>query len=486
MKTTKLFTAIAAAVLFFSLEGNAQTWNIPSTGASNTASYIGTTTANDVIINTGGTGTTAERMRILGSGTNNGFVGIGTSTPASLLNLSGASPTLTLTGTGMYPSNTINFSTGGSISQGYYPAFGSGSFRIYSGTSNMIRMESSNTIFSSNTGYGSSAVASANYQFDGSLASQSVLISDNTSPILTLPTGFSLGVKGKSYFGDKVGIGTTAPLNKLDIAGGAVIGSSYAGVNTAPANGLLVQGNVGIGNNFSSTTLPYASFQHWNQWGWPLSMGSFSNTNYSTTGYATTYLGFNAGLNTSTSKVQLETDGGNNGGAMVVGNVGGTLNFFTFPTATPSSAQIIDPASSSFINYRRMVITQNGAVVIGNVATPNVYDPNTGVGYSLYAVGGILTEKVKVALHSDAVNWSDFVFDKSYKLRSLNEVEKFITKNKHLPEIPSAKEVYANGIDVAEMDAKLLMKIEELTLYMIEMQKEIKALKKQNQELGNK
>jgi trimeric autotransporter adhesin len=163
---------------------------------------------------------------------------------------------------------------------------------------------------------------------------------------------------------------------------------------------------------------------------------------------------------------------------MIVGNVAGALNFFTFPTATPSSAQIIDPTSSSFINYQRMTITPTGQVVIGSTATPT--------GYNLFVEKGILTEKVKVALKSDAVNWSDFVFDKSYKLRSLNEVEKFITKNKHLPEIPSAKEVYANGIDVAEMDAKLLMKIEELTLYMIEMKKENDLLKKEVQELKNK
>ncbi len=99
-------------------------------------------------------------------------------------------------------------------------------------------------------------------------------------------------------------------------------------------------------------------------------------------------------------------------------------------------------------------------------------------GYKLYVQTGILTEKIKVALSTDAVNWSDFVFADNYKLRPLNEVESFVKKNKHLPEIPSAKEVYANGLDLAQMDAKLLQKIEELTLYVIEQQKEIEQLKK--------
>ncbi|MBN8671848.1 MAG: hypothetical protein J0L80_14240 [Chitinophagales bacterium] len=100
-------------------------------------------------------------------------------------------------------------------------------------------------------------------------------------------------------------------------------------------------------------------------------------------------------------------------------------------------------------------------------------------GYKLYVQDGILTEKVKVALSSDPTNWSDFVFDETYELRPLSEVEKFIQKNKHLPEIPSTAEVHKEGLDLAQMDAKLLQKVEELTLYIIQQQKEINNLKKQ-------
>ncbi|PXX94333.1 hypothetical protein DF185_23000, partial [Marinifilum breve] len=68
----------------------------------------------------------------------------------------------------------------------------------------------------------------------------------------------------------------------------------------------------------------------------------------------------------------------------------------------------------------------------------------------------------------------------------LKEVESFIEENKHLPDIPSEKEVLENGIAVGEMNAKLLQKIEELTLYVIEQNKEIKALRNEVNDLKSK
>jgi hypothetical protein len=69
--------------------------------------------------------------------------------------------------------------------------------------------------------------------------------------------------------------------------------------------------------------------------------------------------------------------------------------------------------------------------------------------------------------------WSDFVFEEDYNLRPLTEVEEFIKTNKHLPEIPTAKEVEENGVSLGNMQSKLLQKIEELTLYIIEEDKKI-------------
>lgn len=126
---------------------------------------------------------------------------------------------------------------------------------------------------------------------------------------------------------------------------------------------------------------------------------------------------------------------------------------------------------------RTMAISSTGKVIIGKeilTAAPSA----TPDGYRLYVSKGILTEKLKVA-NSHDINWADFVFDDEYKLMPLQHVENYIRENKHLPEIPSAKEVTKDGIDVAEMDAKLLQKIEELTLYVIQQQKDIENLKKQ-------
>ncbi len=91
----------------------------------------------------------------------------------------------------------------------------------------------------------------------------------------------------------------------------------------------------------------------------------------------------------------------------------------------------------------------------------------------LDVVGTIRATEVKVE-----TGWADFVFDKDYKLPTLQEVENHINQHKHLPDIPSEAEVKENGVSLGEMQAKLLQKIEELTLYVIKQEKEIKDLRK--------
>ncbi|MCX2680623.1 hypothetical protein OOZ15_11780 [Galbibacter sp. EGI 63066] len=110
----------------------------------------------------------------------------------------------------------------------------------------------------------------------------------------------------------------------------------------------------------------------------------------------------------------------------------------------------------------------------GNTAsTPNYYsmylDGDTG---NLGIKGRLVSKEVKV----DVDGWSDFVFEDTYTLPTLEEVEQHIQEKGHLKNIPSAKEVEENGIYLGEMDAKLLQKIEELTLYTIEQEKKIKTL----------
>jgi hypothetical protein len=102
----------------------------------------------------------------------------------------------------------------------------------------------------------------------------------------------------------------------------------------------------------------------------------------------------------------------------------------------------------------------------------------SGSCYQLYVQQGILAERFKCAASTDAVNWSDYVFDKKYKLMSVDDLDKFVKKNKHLPNIPTADDVKNDGIDLGDMDAKILAKIEELSLYIIDQQKQIDELKK--------
>lgn len=83
----------------------------------------------------------------------------------------------------------------------------------------------------------------------------------------------------------------------------------------------------------------------------------------------------------------------------------------------------------------------------------------------------------------DVDNWADFVFEDDYQLMPLNEVEQFVKTEKHLPNVPSEKELKANGMDVQEMNAVLMQKVEELTLYLIEQDKEIETMKARIEEL---
>lgn len=94
--------------------------------------------------------------------------------------------------------------------------------------------------------------------------------------------------------------------------------------------------------------------------------------------------------------------------------------------------------------------------------------------YPLAVNGGVLCEELKVMAD---VPSSDYVFEKEYELKTLSEVEKFVKENKHLPDVPSAQEFKENGYKVGEMDDMLLRKIEELTLYIIDLQKQIEELK---------
>jgi hypothetical protein len=100
---------------------------------------------------------------------------------------------------------------------------------------------------------------------------------------------------------------------------------------------------------------------------------------------------------------------------------------------------------------------------------------NFGGDYKLYVGGKILCEELTVKLQQD---WPDFVFKNDYKRMPLNELSLYIEQNGHLPNVPTAEEVSENGVNVGEMNAILLQKVEELTLEIIELNKKVEALSK--------
>ncbi len=96
------------------------------------------------------------------------------------------------------------------------------------------------------------------------------------------------------------------------------------------------------------------------------------------------------------------------------------------------------------------------------------------VAGDLSANGKITTKEIEVTLSG----WPDYVFDDDYELKSLSEVEAYIKNNNHLPGVPSEKEILENGLQLGEMNKILMEKVEELTLHMIQLEKEIENLKK--------
>ncbi|MBK9542163.1 MAG: hypothetical protein IPO49_07540 [Bacteroidetes bacterium] len=142
------------------------------------------------------------------------------------------------------------------------------------------------------------------------------------------------------------------------------------------------------------------------------------------------------------------------------------------PCVTPTSRWVTDYCNHTNDIYN---LPTTGNVGIGTSQIPS--------GYKLAVNGKIICEEVKVKLHTA---WPDFVFKPEYKLMPLHELKQFINQNMHLPEIPSASEVEQSGNSLGEMQTKLLQKIEELTLYLVQQNDKIEKLQSENANLNTK
>jgi trimeric autotransporter adhesin len=321
-----------------------------------------------------------------------------------------------------------------------------------------------------------------------------------------------------------VGIGTSAPVSKLGIMGNASIGTTYAGIN-APASGLIVEGKVGIG-----TTNPQDKLDI---------NGSLSITGNGSTGAS----GINGQKTSGVFTVNANT-GSYNGpniemNGMTKADNPGRLRFISYGTGTDKGDILFtnyDNAAQSWND--KMIITANGNVGIGtnyplngvhiknNTATStNLWLDATNISggvnwmiqstcgsnslgqgklvfrdetnakdlLTIYSTastypgvmsfnGKIYAQEVEVKLGA----FPDYVFQKEYNLMSIDNLQNYIEKNGHLPNMASKEDVEKNGIGIGEMNRVLLEKVEELSLYLIEQNKLLKEQQQQINQLENK
>ena len=143
------------------------------------------------------------------------------------------------------------------------------------------------------------------------------------------------------------------------------------------------------------------------------------------------------------------------------------------------NATITNTLYTESLNANSAVI--NGALNANSAAINGALNANSAAINGLLSannlkINGLICSKELRVMSTGAPCWPDFVFSKEYNLMPLNEVEQFITKNQHLPNVPSATEVEENGFNVGEMNATLLKKVEELTLYIIQIEKRLSDL----------
>ncbi|CAM4121396.1 hypothetical protein SAMN06265348_103255 [Pedobacter westerhofensis] len=301
---------------------------------------------------------------------------------------------------------------------------------------------------------------------------------------------FSGGVTiGTTFFfkPGKLGIGTAVPKASLDVFGTALTGgvstdptSSYGNLNFLTNSGKLFIGWNRTGGGGETDFISNA------QGG---DKGGFAFYNHDNSGNQRQLMNIfangNVGIGTNIPQASLDIKGAFSTGGVSTDSTSpyGNLNFLTNSgklfigwnrtagggeTDFIANAQGGDKGGFAFYNHdnngneqQLMFLQANGNLGIG---TPN---PN---GYKLAVNGNVHAKEVNITI--DAATWPDYIFEPLYKLMPLSELDQFIIKNKHLPEIPSSTQIEKQGINVADMNAKLLKKVEELTLYLMELKRD--------------
>jgi hypothetical protein len=280
--------------------------------------------------------------------------------------------------------------------------------------------------------------------------------------------GFSALLNNNTGFGN-FALGTFALRANVSGSNNVGIGNEALLVNTASNNMAIgASALTSLSNSGANDNIGIGSFALSNSTAGARNVAIGSEAGRNNTGSNSVFIGFNTGKSSSGGDLLMIDNFDNNTPLL-----GGNFSSNKVGINTSMSAIASSPAGVNFM--------VNGAAVIGNVTATTLTDINTPAGYSLYVANGILTEKVKVSLQ--AATWADYVFAKDYKMMTLPQVEKFYKTNKHLPNVPSAAELEKTGLDMVKTDAKLMEKIEELTIYMVDLNKQVQSLKAENSKL---
>ncbi len=292
----------------------------------------------------------------------------------------------------------------------------------------------------------------------GTINATQVLVNGN--PVSTGTTYWN-GTGGDiSFSNGNVGIGTSSPGDRFEVQIGA---SDTGGVLlTSPDNTIATlqdsngAGEDGILDLYSSGTINVriagsSGVDSYINAG-NVGIGTTSPNRKLTVdaGHAATHARF-VGTYTGIQGIQVERSGGD--------NIRLVTNYTNYGGGLESSSALRFAVNGDGINSPAMYVKTDGNVGIGTTSPTERLSVN----------GTIRSKEVKV----EASPWPDYVFEDDYNLRSLEEIEKFIQANNHLPEVPSAKEVEENGVELGKMNALLLKKIEELTLHTIRQQKRL-------------